>query len=337
MQNQAPRNLMGRTFPRDRLLDGPIRETRCYESSAGRIQGNVADPMKPRSIRLALFGAIALLLAAIPGAVRAQDAGPMKPPESTKFPAPPPAAKPEPPAIPPEEIILRFAAKEDEMVRAILGYSFQKSVRIEEIGPDNKPAGQLEIITQEHISPDGKLYAKALKRPPSTLHHLDIERGDSDLLAATPLFPLTTAQLPKYVITFGGKQPLDELSAYFFTVKPRALDRAHAYFSGTVWVDIQDLVIVKTIGKWVTETGDVTSSVLPFSVFETYRQQVGKNLWFPAYSRSDETMDVGGVSIPIRAIVRWTDFTRDASAPAAGPPNAAAPSPSPAKPHEFVR
>ena len=173
---------------------------------------------------------------------------------------------------------------------------------------------------------------KPLQRPPSTLHYLDIERGDSDLLAATPLFPLTTAQLPKYEISFGGKQPLDELSAYFFSVKPRALDRAHAYFSGVVWVDVQDLVIVKTIGKWVTETGDVTSSVLPFSVFETYRQQVGKNLWFPAYSRSDETIEVGGVSVPIRAIVRWTDFNRAAGAPAAGAPNAATPSPTPAKP-----
>ncbi len=287
--------------------------------------------MTLHSIPRAVFCAMALLFAALPFALRAQDAGPMQPRASTKFPTPPPPATPEAPSIPPEEIIRRFAAKEDEMVRAILGYTFQKSVRIQEIGPDNKPTGQLEIITQEWISPDGKLMAKPLQRPPATLHKLDIERGDSDLLAATPLFPLTTSQLPKYEISFGGKQPLDELSAYFFIVKPRALDRAHAYFSGTVWVDEQDLVIVKLIGKWVTETGDVTSSVLPFSVFETYRQQVGKNLWFPAYSRSDDTADVGGVSVPVRAIIRWSDFKPVSSGPAGAPANAA-PSPTAAKP-----
>jgi hypothetical protein len=278
--------------------------------------------MIPRSIRLTVFCAMALLLAGMPDAMRAQDTGPgpMQPPESTKFPTPPPPAKPVPPAIPADEIIRRFAAKEDEMVRAILGYSWQKSVRIEEIGPGNKPTGQLEIITRQWISPDGKLVEKPVRRSASTFHYLDIERGDADLLAATPLFPLTTAQLPKYEISFGGKQPLDELTAYFFSVKPRALERAHAYFSGTVWVDVQDLVIVKTIGKWVTETGDVTSSVLPFSVFETYRQQVGKNLWFPAYSRSDETIDVSGGSVPIRAIIRWTDFVPNGGAPAADTP-----------------
>ena len=53
----------------------------------------------------------------------------------------------------------------------------------------------------------------------------------------TPMFPLTTSQLSKYELSFQGKQPLDELSAYAFSVKPRALDRAHAYFSGAVWVD----------------------------------------------------------------------------------------------------
>ena len=252
----------------------------------------------------------------------------MKPPDSARFPTPPPPRKPEPPAIPPEEIIRRFAAKEEEMVRAITGYSFQKSVKIEELGPDNRSTGQFEVVTQLHFGPDGKLYEKPVRHEPSTLQNFDFERGDSDLLAPTPLFPLTTAQLPKYEITFGGKQPLDELTAYYFTVKPRALERAHAYFDGVVWVDVQDLVIVKTMGKWVTETGDVTSSVLPFTVFETYRQQVGKNFWFPAYSRSDETIEVAKNRVPIRVIVRWTNFTPAGAVPPAETP-AAAKSPEP--------
>ncbi len=269
--------------------------------------------------------ALALVLAASPASLRAQVAGPMQPPESTKFPTPPPLAKPDTPSLPPEEIIRRFAAKEDEMVRAIKGYTFQKEVRIQEIGPDSKPAGQLEIVTQLRIAPDGKMYEKPVSRQPSTLHNLDLQRGDSDLLAPTPMFPLTTAMLPKYDIKYGGKQPLDELSAYFFTIKPRALERAHAYFSGVVWVDEQDLVIVKTMGKWVTETGDVTASDLPFTVFETIRQQVGKNLWFPAYSRSDETIQVGDASVPLRVIVKWSDFTPQASAPAPDSPAMAKP------------
>lgn len=207
------------------------------------------------------------------------------------------------------------------MNRAITGYTFKKNVRVEEIGPDGKPTGQLEVVTQQILTPDGKLLEKPVRRTASTLQSVDIQRGDPELLVATPMFPLMTSQLSKYKITFGGKQPLDELSAYFFSVKPRTLDRAHPYFSGVVWVDEQDLVIVKTIGKWVTEIGDVTSSALPFAVFETYRQQVGKNLWFPAYSRSDGSMQAGDAKVSMRMIVRWTDFTPLAGAPATGTPS----------------
>jgi hypothetical protein len=223
----------------------------------------------------------------------------------------------------PAEMIRRIAAKEDEMARAFVGYIFQKSVRVEEIGPDNKPSGQVEIVAQQSFGPDGKLSEKPVRRTKSTLVHLDLQRGDAALTVPTPPFPLTTAQLSKYEIKFEGTQPLDELNAYFFTVKPRALDRAHAYFSGTVWVEQQDLVIVKMMGKWVTETGDVTAADLPFSVFETYRQQVGKDKWFPAYSRSDESMSDGDTRIPIRMIIRWTDYAQQ-GAPAPAEPAAPA-------------
>ncbi|HWF14055.1 MAG TPA: hypothetical protein VG272_10000 [Candidatus Acidoferrales bacterium] len=264
--------------------------------------------------------ALAMLPLAAPAALHAQATGPMQPPASTKFPTPPPPSKPDTPALAPEEIIRRFAAKEDEMIRAIRGYTFQKSVRVEEIGPGNKPAGQLEIVTEQRISPEGKLFEKPVSRQQSTLQYLDLQRGDSDLVAQAPMFPLSTAMLPKYEIVYGGKQPLDDLSVYYFTIKPRALERAHAYFSGVVWVDEQDFVIVKTMGKWVTETGDVTSSNLPFTVFETYRQQVGKNLWFPAYSRSDETFQSNNVNVPIRMIIKWTNFAPQTSTPAADSP-----------------
>ncbi len=282
----------------------------------------------PEMSRHSIITAVSCILALFASAkmpAHAQQAGPLSPAAPVARPAPIPANKPEAPPVPPEEIIRRFAAKEDEMLRESMSYGFQKSVRLEEIGPDNKASGQVEIVTQQFVGPDGRRYEKPVRRTASTLQHLQVERGDSDLIASTPLFPLTTSQLPKYDITFQGRQPLDELSAYIFAVKPRAVDRAHAYFSGVVWVDEQDMVIVKTIGKWVMETGDVTSPMLPFTVFETYRQQVGKNLWFPAYSRSDETIPVDKTTLPVRIIIRWTDYTPAGTQPSV-PPGGAKPS-----------
>jgi hypothetical protein len=291
-----------------------------------------AEPMMRASNLITACCALAVVFVAAPRSLRAQGSGPMKTPEAEKLPPALRPTKPEPPPLPPEEIIRRFAAKEDEMARAIKSYTFQRDVRVQEIGPDHKPTGQYDLVTQVRIAPDGKMYEKTLSRQSSTLQYLDLQRGDSDLLAPAPMFPLTTAMLPKYEITYGGKEPLDELSTYYFTVKPRAVERARAYFSGVVWVDAQDFVIVKTIGKWVTETGDVTAGDLPFTLFETYRQQVGKNFWFPGYARSDETLQSGGAHIPIRIIVKWSDFAPETGGPAADAPAPAKPPDNPEKP-----
>jgi len=268
--------------------------------------------MNNANIRISILAAMAVL-SALPITVSvtacAQETGPLRMPPAAApaARAAAPSDKPDTPAIPPDQIIKRFAAKEDEFLAASNNYNFQRSVHLEEIGPGNKTTGEVEMILEQVVGPDGRRYEKIVKRTESTLQHMEMERGDMGVIDAAPLFPLTTSQLPRYDITYQGKQPLDELSVYVFGVKPHVLDRTHAFFSGVVWVDVDDLVIVKTIGKWVSETGDVMSPQLPFTVFETFREQVGK-YWFPTYSRSDDSFDQAGVSVPIRLTIRWTDY-----------------------------
>jgi len=69
-----------------------------------------------------------------------------------------------------------------------------------------------------------------------------------------------------------------------------------------------------------------------FEKFETYRQQVGKNLWFPAYSRSDESIKAGDERVPIRAIVKWSDFKPIEGTPSGDAPAVSKPPDSVGKP-----
>ena len=231
---------------------------------------------------------------------------PPKPPEIVRIPTRP-AAPSEPPSIAPDEIIRRFSAQEDQLARLFPTYGYRKTVRLEEIGADGKVAGQAEISSSSlPVSEDAR--RKAGGEPQSTLRFLNLERDDIEALSKIPAFPLVTANLPKYEITYEGKQPVDELSTYVFEIKPRQLERARAYFDGLVWVDDHDLAIVKSYGKWVTETGDARASQLPFTIFETYRQPVANKYWLPAYSRSDGEYDDKGLTVPVRLIIRWDQY-----------------------------
>jgi hypothetical protein len=255
--------------------------------------------------------AASLVSVAIPGGalVGAQaPTGPLAPPKTPDIVRLPADPAPEKPPIPAEDMIRQFAAHEDEFARARDAYIYKKTIRLEEMGPDGKAAGQAEVTTSYTAQSDGTWRPRTVRTPDSTLQLVDLEPDALQMLSNIPLFPFTMDQLAKYEIGYQAAELVDELMTYVFRVTPKELDRQHAYFSGLIWVDTRDLAIVKTYGKWVSETGDMKPGSLPFTLFETYRQPVSNTYWMPAYSRADGFVKSGSGNIPVRLIIRWDDY-----------------------------
>jgi len=265
---------------------------------------------------------------------RAQDAqGPLTPAPSEEHNVRRLGTEPEaaaPPSLPPDEIIRRFSQKEDEFIAARPNYGYRKTIRIDEFGDDGKPAGQFLMVTETTRAANGQVISKVVQKPQSTLHYFNLETEDVRELDRIPAFPLSSSQLAKYDLKFIGDEQVDEIDCYIFKVKPKVLDRAHAYLDGLVWVDTKYLEVVKTYGRWVNELGEVRSATLPFTLFETYRENVDGKYWFPNYERSDDTVHLKDVSVPVRLVIKWTDFKVLPAAGAVATPTP--PSPSPAKP-----
>jgi hypothetical protein len=282
-------------------------------------------------LRALLRAAIAVGLLVLAQAVlRAQQPpeGPMDPPPEhhvTRIDTTPAAA--EPPPVPTGEMINRLAAQEDSYLLARAHYTYRKTIRIQELGPDGKPAGEYTMVTQPGRDPDGTPMDRIIVRPHSTLQYLQLESEDFDGLNRMPAFALTTPQLAKYNLKYLGKDQLDEISCYIFDVSPKVVERTHAFFKGIVWIDDKYLEVVKTYGTWTNDLGDMKSSPqLPFTLFETYREFVDGKYWFPTYARSDETLHFKDHDVPVRMVIKWTDFVAldgTSAAPTTGP--AAAP------------
>jgi hypothetical protein len=236
-----------------------------------------------------------------------------------------------PPSLPPEEIIKRFSEKEDEFIAARPTYGYRKTVRIDEFDRQGKLAGQFLMVTEAVRGASGQVVNKVVEHPQSTLHFFPLEPEDVKELDRVPPFPLTTSQLVKYDLKYIGEEQIDEIDCYIFQVKPRAVDRAHAYLEGLVWVDTKYMEVVKTYGKWVNELGDVHMANMPFTTFETYRENVDGKYWFPNYERSDETLHLKDADVPVRLVIKWTDF-KPLAAPGAAAPSPAAEPAAPAKP-----
>jgi len=213
-----------------------------------------------------------------------------------------------PPALPPAEIIHSFSKKEELYAGVRPQYSYKKSIRVQEFGPDGGPSGEYTVTYEVVRSSDGKLYEKALSAPASSLQYLSFEPEDADALTRIPAFPVTAGQLAKYDVKYLNTEKVDEVDCYIFQVTPRTLDRRTALFDGVIWVDQKYLEVVKSYGKWVTDLGPVQPPTLPVSMFETYREFVDGKYWFPDYARADGTYKLKDRDIPIRVTIKWTDF-----------------------------
>jgi hypothetical protein len=81
---------------------------------------------------------------------------------------------------------------------------------------------------------------------------------------------------------------------------------------------------VKSYGKFVSEL-EGNGTALPFTMFETYRENFQSKYWLPTYTRSDDYFKSdGNEDMPLRLVVHSTDFKVHA---AAGPSGATTASP----------
>ncbi len=203
----------------------------------------------------------------------------------------------------PAEIIQKFAAKELEFQQARNNYTYRQSVKMEEVNGGGKWEEMDDII----FTPEGKRIEKVIYAPVISLRQISLSPEDVQDLRNVQPFVLTTPEIPSYDIQYLGKEKVDDIGCYTFSVKPKKMLAGKRYFEGQIWVDDQDLQIVKTYGKGV----GIVKGDQAFPKFETYREQIDKKYWFPTYTRATDTLHFkSGENVPIRMTVKYQDYKK---------------------------
>lgn len=229
---------------------------------------------------------------------------------------------PGPPPIPQDEIIRRFTANEDTAAKVYNTYNFDETIRLEEVGENG---GKYTMKGEVYTRPDGGRYFRMTQQPQTSLHWVHYSPQDLETVISFPLFPLTSEEAANYNFKYAGDEKLDELHTYVFQVSPKTLSRKRKFFDGVIWIDDRDYAIVKSFGKFVSEIeGEGTK--LPFTMFETYRENFQERYWLPTYVTSDDYLtNSEGDEQHIKLVIRDTNFQLNESPPSAGAPNGAAP------------
>ncbi len=211
-------------------------------------------------------------------------------------------------AADPERIIRTFAAKESEFRRALNEYSFKRDAVIQTIGMGGQITGEYRRVSSFVFDDSGRRYEKILLFPMSTLSEVSVTPEDLEDLGGVQAFALEASEIDKYNITYVGKERIDELDLYIFDVAPKVIPNPkktkERLFQGRIWVDDQDLQIVKARGKGVPETKENK-----FPTFETYREHIDGRYWFPTYAYADDELVFGsGQVVRLRMRIKYSDF-----------------------------
>jgi hypothetical protein len=223
------------------------------------------------------------------------------------------------PAVPVDQIVKQFAAKETEFQSALNHYTYRRTARVQVIDDDDsgKVKGEYYEVDDVIFDPSGARTEKVVFAPASTLDQAGILMSPSDLQDIQHGYPfvLTTADLPAYDVKYVGRQKVDEVDCYVFDVSPKVIEKHKRYLDGRIWVDSTDLQIVVTNGRMVPDDTKRGQEDL-HPPFMTWRQQVDGHYWFPVYTKGEGMLHFTGgygamdQDVHIRDVIKYTDYKR---------------------------
>ncbi len=210
--------------------------------------------------------------------------------------------------LPPEEIIRRFSAKETEFYDAWMQYTYHQTAEVKVVSVNGVPKDEKMTTISDIVFKDDGTRDVLIRRRAGDLRSVVYTMEDEEVIDNLQPFALTEKELPEYDVTYQGKEKVDELSCYVFSVKPKSLKGKKIYFEGKIWVDDRDLQIVRTVGKPVPQKKNNQ-----FPEFETIRQMVDKKYWFPVWTHAESHLHFSSDTVHIEETITYADYKRFAS------------------------
>lgn len=210
-----------------------------------------------------------------------------------------------------QELIQKFGAAEAITKAARLHYTYKQDVLLQTLSGKDV-TGEFHEVTTVSYDEKGKRLEEVTFAAQPSLRGAQLTPADmEDIRVFMPLL-LTSEDLPQYNLTYAGQQHVDDLDTYEFHVEPKKEEKGKRYFQGRIWVDAQDFQIVKVCGKSGPEKVQVKKHERPelHPTFVTYRQQVDGRYWFPAYTRSDDTLRFKTGPVHLRETIKYSGYKR---------------------------
>ncbi len=206
-----------------------------------------------------------------------------------------------------QDIIKKFTQRETDFAIARESYTYRQTTKLTETDP---PGGSFMVVEEVSFDDRNKRTSHVTYAPVNGLEHILMTAEDEQDFKNVMPFVMTNDTADQYIINYLRREKVDEISCYVFSVRPKVLTKDRKrYFEGEIWVDDQDLQIVKTFGRSNGHLGRGEDQQFP--KFETYREQIDGKYWFPTYTYADDTLNFkDGPSQRIKEVIKYDHYKR---------------------------
>ena len=209
----------------------------------------------------------------------------------------------------PSEILAAAAERGRALQAALRDYTYYAEITVQTVSQSDTITGKYYRFSQISFDRDGNRQEKILENTSTLPTGVYIGTNTANNLTRVYQFILTPETLSQYDLSYVGRERIDELDTFVFDIKPKAKlpdpDKSDdRYLKGRVWIDEQDLCVVKVAGQALPEQSSHRTPK-----FETYFQNHQK-YWFPAYTSADDSIRVGRSFTRVVVNVRFTGYKK---------------------------
>jgi len=212
----------------------------------------------------------------------------------------------------PEEVINATAENGRQILAALRDHTYYSELTVQAISQADTIAGEYRRFSLISFDREGNRQEKVLEDSSTLPEDLRVGTATLNNLLRVYQFIITPETLSQYEFSYVGRERIDELGTYVFDVKPKVKlpdpdKSAERYLRGRVWIDDQDLCVVKVSGEALPDQGAKRTPR-----FETYFQNYGR-YWFPAFITADDRIRNGRYSNRVIVKARFTSYKKAAA------------------------
>ena len=209
----------------------------------------------------------------------------------------------------PAEVLSGAAERGKQLLAALRDYTYYSELTIQTVSQADTITGRYYRFSQILFDRDGNRLEKVLENTSTLPKDVYIGTTTANNLTRVYSFIITPETFNEYELNYVGRESVDELDTIVFDVKPKIKmpdpEKSHErYLRGRIWIDDQDLCVVKVVGEALPQqSGHRTPK------FETYFQNYDR-YWFPAYTSADDSIRIGRYATRVTVNVRFTGYKK---------------------------